>query len=184
MIDHNDLTKEHLPPKSWFSPKTVIADSKIQGKGLTAIADIMRDEIIGIKDGYIFDKNLFKKIGGWHSLVGQAQLQIADDFFLGPRMESEIPLSMMYANHSCDGNIGFLGNCIVVAMRDIKAGEELSSDYATWLTDPEYRLDCKCGKETCRKTITGNDWQITELQQKYRGYFSAYIEKKLEKVKV
>jgi hypothetical protein len=31
----------------------------------------------------------------------------------------------------------------------------------------------------CRKTITGLDWMRKDLQEKYRGYFSRYLERKI-----
>ena len=144
-----------------------------------AIEDIRKDEIVGIKDGYIIDRKLLEEMGGLKSKVGEAMLQIADNFFLGPTQESEIVFSMMHVNHSCDPTIGFMGNCVSVAMRDIKAGEELSCDYAMWLSDDIYHLECKCGYNNCRHDIKGNDWRIEELQDKYSGYFSSYIQKKI-----
>ena len=169
----------HPPPKSYFSPKVKIGPSLIQGQGLLAIEDIKKDELIGIKDGYIIGRDKSLEVGGWKSLVGQAMLQIEDNFFLGPTQDSEISLSMMHVNHSCNPTVGFLGNCISVAMRDVKIGEELAQDYATWLADPDYSLVCSCGAEHCRKNISGNDWQKTDLQEKYKGYFSSYIQKKI-----
>ena len=169
----------HLPPKSYFSPKVKIGSSPIQGQGLLAIENIYKDEIIGIKDGYIISRDKFLEVGGWKGLIGQAMLQIEDDFFLGPTQDSEISLSMMYVNHSCNPTIGFLGNCICVAMRNVKIGEEVTSDYATCIADPEYNIACSCESEYCRKAITGNDWQKSDLQEKYKGYFSSYIQKKI-----
>jgi len=37
---------------------------------------------------------------------------------------------MLFINHSCEPNVGFAGNTVLVAMRDISPGEELTSDYA------------------------------------------------------
>ena len=34
--------------------------------------------------------------------------------------------------------------CQVVAMRDIAAGEELTIDYALFLADPGFAMDCRC----------------------------------------
>ncbi|MBI2062186.1 MAG: hypothetical protein HYT64_00610, partial [Candidatus Yanofskybacteria bacterium] len=79
----------HKPPQSYFSTKVKIDSSFIHGKGLIATEDIYKDEIVGIKDGYIIGKDLLKKIGGLKNKVGEAMLQIADDFFLGPTQESE-----------------------------------------------------------------------------------------------
>ena len=37
---------------------------------------------------------------------------------------------MLFINHSCEPNVGFAGNTVLVAMRDISPGEELTTDYA------------------------------------------------------
>jgi len=83
-------------------------------------------------------------------------------------------LSMLYTNHSCDPNIGLRGEITFLAMRDILAGEELTHDWAMTDND-DYSVKCNCGASTCRKTLTGKDWQRPELQKKYAGYFSAYL---------
>lgn len=37
---------------------------------------------------------------------------------------------------ACEPNVGLGGNVLLVSMRDILAGEELTLDYAMFLTDP------------------------------------------------
>jgi hypothetical protein len=63
-------------------------------------------------------------------------------------------------------------------MRDIRAGEELTHDWAM-TDDDDYSADCKCGASNCRKTLTGKDWKRADLQKRYAGYFSAYITRKI-----
>jgi hypothetical protein len=63
-------------------------------------------------------------------------------------------------------------------MRAIQAGEELTHDWAT-TDDDDYSVDCKCGAPNCRKTVTGKDWKRQDLQQRYAGYFSAYLSRKI-----
>ena len=52
---------------------------------------------------------------------------------------------MPFLNHSCEPNVGFGGNIVLVAMSDIEAGEELSTDYALF-DDYEGSMDCNCGR--------------------------------------
>jgi uncharacterized protein len=66
-------------------------------------------------------------------------------------------------------------------MRDIAAGSELTIDYAMIDGDPDERMKCSCGATACRQTITGSDWRLHDLQQRYRGYFSRYLEKRFER---
>ncbi|MFA5188968.1 MAG: SET domain-containing protein-lysine N-methyltransferase [Patescibacteria group bacterium] len=166
--------------KSYLSIKTKITKGGVEGLGLFALESIKKGEIIGIKAGHILTKDTLKNIGGLKSNIGQAMLQISDEFFVGPLKEEEIKDSMMSVNHSCKPNIGILGNVISVAMRDIGQGEELTNDYAMWLSDNKYQLECKCSQQGCRRVITGNDWKMPNLQQKYKGYFSQYIQRKID----
>jgi uncharacterized protein len=68
---------------------------------------------------------------------------------------------------------------VFVALRQIAAGEELTHDWATTDND-DYTLVCRCGAPGCRGIITGKDWQREDLQQKYRGLFSWYLQQKIE----
>jgi SET domain-containing protein len=163
-------------PLSYRSPKTEVRESKIHGRGLFAIADIAKDEIVAIKGGNIVDrKSLLEEIT---SLLGPVEIQIDDDLFIAPVSDEERELSMLYLNHSCDPNLGVRGEITFVAMRDIRAGEELTHDWA--MTDDDgYSLKCKCGAPDCRKNLTGKDWQRSDLQKRYSGYFSAYLARKI-----
>jgi hypothetical protein len=66
-----------------------------------------------------------------------------------------------------------------VALRDISPGEELTHDWAT-TDDDDYAMACRCGAPVCRGVITGKDWRKKELQQKYLGMFSWYLQQKIE----
>jgi hypothetical protein len=100
--------------------------------------------------------------------------------FIAPVNAVERELSMLYSNHSCDPNLGLRGEITFVAMREIRAGEELTHDWAV-TDDDDYSAECNCGAKNCRKVLTGKDWQKPELQRKYAGYFSAYLARKISK---
>lgn len=63
-------------------------------------------------------------------------------------------------------------------MRDIRAGEVIAFDYATCTSEPEFTMECLCGARGCRGYVTGEDWKMPELREKYRGYFQPYLERK------
>jgi hypothetical protein len=161
---------------SYLSPKTKVGESKIHGRGLFAIADIAKNEIVAIKGGHIVDeKTLREKIA---PRLGPVEIQIGDDLFIAPVSDEERELSMLYLNHSCDPNLGVRGEITFVAMRDIRAGEELTHDWAM-TDDDDYSVECNCGASNCRKTLTGKDWQRPDLQKRYSAYFSAYLARKI-----
>ena len=159
-------------PLSYRSPKTEVRESKIHGRGLFAIADIAKNEIVAIKGGHIVDrKSLREEIT---PLLGPVEIQIGDDLFIAPVSDEERELSMLYLNHSCDPNLGVRGEITFVAMRDIRGGEELTHDWAM-TDDDDYSMECNCGAPVCRQILTGKDWQRPDLQRRYAGYFSAYL---------
>jgi uncharacterized protein len=161
---------------SYLSPKTAVRESKIHGRGLFATADIAKDEIVAAKGGHIVDrKTLREKI---RPRLGPVEIQIDEDLFIAPVTDEARELSMLYSNHSCDANLGIRGEITFVAMRDIRAGEELTHDWAM-TDDDDYSVECKCGAANCRRIITGKDWQHPNLQKRYAGYFSAYLADKI-----
>jgi hypothetical protein len=163
-------------PLSYLSPKTEVRESKIHGRGLFATVNIARDEIVAVKGGHIVDRNILReKIT---PRLGPVEIQIDDDLFIAPVTEEEREASMLYSNHSCDANLGMRDEITFVAMRDIRAGEELTHDWAM-TDDNDYSVECKCGAVNCRKILTGKDWQRPDLQKRYAGYFSAYLARKI-----
>lgn len=81
-----------------------------------------------------------------------------------------------FMNHSCDPNLGFSSDEELSAIRDIKAGEELTYDYSTadvgdWIASWE----CKCGSKICRGKITGNDCLKKDFQEKYKNYLPSWV---------
>lgn len=161
---------------SHLSSKTEVRGSNIHGRGLFATADIAKDEIVAVKGGHIVDrKTLREKVT---PRLGPVEIQIDDDLFIAPVTDDERELSMLYLNHSCDANIGVRGEITFVAMRDIRSGEELTHDWAM-TDDDDYSIECNCGAPDCRKSLTGKDWQRPDLQERYAGYFSAYLARKI-----
>lgn len=87
-------------------------------------------------------------------------------------------------NHSCSPNAGLAGQISLVAMRAIGPGEEICFDYA--MSDGSHydEFVCGCGSPQCRGRVTGNDWQLPELQRRYAGFFSPYLQRRIERRRV
>ncbi len=163
---------------SYISPKAVKGRrSAIEGRGLVAVAPVGRDEIVAIKGGHIVDTATL------HSLperLQNSEVQIAEGFHLVAVEEAEYEPVMLFLNHSCEPNVGFAGNNVLVAMREISPGEELATDYALF---DDYGGDrgCRCVTASCRGTIGGRDWQRPELQRTYGDYFSTYLLRRIKR---
>jgi uncharacterized protein len=157
---------------SYISPKAVKGQqSGIAGRGLIAVAPIAKDEIVAIKGGHLVDTATLDALP---ERLRNSDVQVADGFHLVALDEAEYEPVMLFINHSCEPNVGFAGNIVLVAMRDVAAGEELTTDYALF-DDADDPMTCNCGRPSCRGTISGRDWQLPELQRRYGGYFSTYL---------
>jgi len=161
---------------SYLSPKAAAQSSPIHGRGLFAIGGFRPGEIVCVKGGYIFTRATLAELA---PVLGPAEIQIADNLFIGPSNINERDGGMIFSNHSCDPNIGVQGQIVFVALRPIAAGEELTHDWAT-TDDDDYTLTCRCGSAVCRGVITGRDWRNKELQSKYKGMFSWYLQQKIQ----
>lgn len=80
-------------------------------------------------------------------------------------------------NHSCQPNVGWSATGALVAMVNIEAGTELTTDYALHIDDPGLVLFCHCETYRCRQVIEGTDWQIPQLQLRYAGYWSPALQR-------
>jgi hypothetical protein len=83
-------------------------------------------------------------------------------------------------NHSCEPNLGWADDHTLVAIRDIAAGEELTLDYATVITDADFVMMCHCETYRCRQAIEGTDWQIPQLQKRYAGFWSPAVQRLID----
>ena len=161
---------------SYLSPRTIVKESRIHGRGLFARQPIAKGEIVAIKGGYILAASTLPEV---ERRLGPAEIPVADGFFIAPLNELEREGAMIFTNHSCDPNIGVQGQIVFVAMREIEAGEELTHDWAT-TDDDTYQMTCNCGTVNCRGIITGQDWRRSDLQERYRGYMSWYLQRKID----
>jgi hypothetical protein len=76
-------------------------------------------------------------------------------------------------NHSCDPDAWWTDDVTLTALRDIAAGEEITFDYATATADPDFLLRCNCATMRCRGLVTGDDWRIPQLHDRYNGHWTA-----------
>lgn len=59
-------------------------------------------------------------------------------------------------NHSCDPNTGLRfksEDILLVAIRDIEEGDEITWDYSTTMLNNTWKMRCDCRNEGCRKII-------------------------------
>jgi uncharacterized protein len=148
---------------SWITPKAVKGvASNIAGRGLVAVQAISKDEVVAVKGGHIVSTATLQSLP---ERLQSSDVQITDDLHLVALTDEEYESVMLFLNHSCDPNVGSGGNTVLVAMRDIEAGEELTTDYALF-DDYDGSMECHCGLPLCRGRIDGRDWRRNDLQER------------------
>lgn len=104
-------------------------------------------------------------------------IQVYDELYLAP-IDMEEPAD--FINHSCSPNAGICGQISLVAMRAIAVNEEITFDYAMADSSSFDEFVCACGADTCRGKVSGHDWKRPELWARYDGYFSTYLQLKID----
>lgn len=138
------------------------------GKCLIAREDISKDEEIASFDGEMYTAD---KITDLPKDVADHAIQFEEHKW------RESNSFARYINHSCEPNCGIKNLFTLVAMKDIKKGEELLWDY-DMTEDCEWRMDCLCGTPSCRKKIGSFALVPDSTREKYKGYISEWLVKK------
>ncbi|MCC7570803.1 SET domain-containing protein-lysine N-methyltransferase [Candidatus Micrarchaeota archaeon] len=122
----------------------VVKKSKIEGKGVFAARDFKKGEVV-IKWNLLHQltKDEAKKL----SEKEKKYLAHID----GKIIVQQSPAK--YVNESCNPNTHVKNFCDV-ALRNIKKGEEITSDFSSNL-GPGETMKCNCGSKNCRKIIIG-----------------------------
>jgi len=158
-------------PHRWITPKAENKKSSIHGIGTFAKEPIAKDETVAVYGGIIVP---IKEIEKYREKIGGIRgIQLSEEFFICPT-EKEGGLF----NHSCQPNLGYNGQILIVAIKNINKGEELVFDYS--FSESSFKsFTCTCGTPACRKTIKETDWQDPEFQKKYSGYFTQNLKDRI-----
>lgn len=163
---------------SWIDPRIEMRESTT-GKGLFATEPIQKGEVVIIWGGKVFT-DAEKKAG----LVKKySASRIDENHWLGSDTNDPV-VDDMWLNHSCDPNIWLIDEVIFIARSDINHGEQITADYSTWSIDDNWMMDepCKCGSSLCRLTVTGKDWMLPELQERYKDHFVPFVNEWIKKM--
>jgi GNAT superfamily N-acetyltransferase len=158
----------------WTDPRVRAGASTSEGSGLYAAAPIRAGETVFVWGGgsTISDAELRAIAASGRRYSSAAIDENTHIFWSAEDPDAGGPPG---ANHSCDSNLWMLDERTFCARRDIAAGEELTLDYALFTVAPEWRMHCHCRSTLCRGVVTGNDWLLPVLQERYAGHFSPFI---------
>ena len=118
------------------------------GKAVHAARDYKKGGAIVMFEGPLISKNeLPKDMTG----TNDRYIQISPTKFMGPSHTIDD-----YINHSCDPNAGLRFTdfgIILVAIRSISKGEEITWDYSTTIYRHKWKMKCDCRSNKCRGII-------------------------------
>jgi len=168
---------------SWLNSKLEKRNIEGMGQGIFVQESLQAGERLAIFGGHVMLVSEEPMLNGAHSDFG---LQIDESFVIGPLFDHQIEDTEFF-NHSCCPNAGIKGQIFLVAMRDIEPEEEITFDYAMVLHFTKgclrYEFACSCNGLECRGRVSDDDWKIPELQIKYDGYFSIFLQEKIYQLK-
>lgn len=55
----------------------------------------------------------------------------------------------------------------MVAIKDIRRGDEITWDYSTWQDEKDWKMNCNCGSKNCRGIISRFRVLSKNIQRKY-----------------
>lgn len=77
-----------------------------------------------------------------------------------------------FVNHSCEPNAYVGEGNLLIALRNIRVGEQIMYDYSATMYNDAWTMICRCGSPKCRKVIG----EFRSLPKELRNY---YIQKEL-----
>jgi hypothetical protein len=139
---------------TYSAPGLRVVTSRVLGRGVVAERAFAKGEVIAIWRG--------------RTITEHQALTLSTE-------ERDQLLPVDFINHSCEPNCGFTDATTLVAMRDIKAGESVTFDYAMSDTNSFITFNCHCGSPICRARMSGTDWKLAQLQERYAGWFAPHV---------
>jgi hypothetical protein len=142
-----------------------IGKSRIHGVGLVAKIDFNEgDEIIPLE-------------GPKHEITDEDWIKPKYDNWFGTGMYEFIEPTneLYYINHSCDPNAGFDDSFVLRPIRPIKAGEEITFDYATLERVILWRMRCRCRSERCRDIVSSVQMIPESVYQDYGALIPVFF---------
>lgn len=125
------------------SDDVVVKNSKIDRKGIFAVRNFKKGEAVTKWDST--DIISPEEYGALTDDIKEHVSNLGNDKYL------IIKPPERFINHSCNPNTS-VDNAKDVALRDIKKGEEITSDYSTDSIG-KYSFKCNCGSKNCKGVI-------------------------------
>jgi hypothetical protein len=150
------------------SKKVQVKQTDTFGKAVFAKVNIRKGHLIASFDGPFYDNDF----EAWTKDILNHAIQV------GALLWRDSKGLARFINHSCEPNCGIRGRFDIVAMRNIKAGEQITWDYEMTEKSSWWRMKCHCGAPNCRKKIGTYENLPASQRKKYVGFISTWLNRK------
>ena len=148
------------PAPGTIKGRLQVRASGVHGKGVFALVPIRKDELVVEYVGEVitWDEALRRHPHDPSQPDHTFYFHLSDELVIDGNVDGN---ASKWINHSCDPNIEAddeSGQVYLMALRDIRPGEELFFDYGL-VIDERYtpalkkRFECRCGAKNCRGTM-------------------------------
>jgi len=131
----------------WRHPHLVSGDTGGYGQGVFAGAAIHKGDVLHVLDGAKVS------VGELVARTLRGEEGCDDPLQVGRRTYLDLDNASRLFNHGCDPTAGLRKTCELFALRDIRAGEQITFDYSMTVAPTDWTMPCACGARRCRKTI-------------------------------
>lgn len=176
------MDHEEPPREVWVHGGVTVSRSAIEGDGLFATDDLVTGTpVIRLAGRLVSSAELADFIAASDA---DPAAPYVDTITVYEDAHLVLPPASVvhFANHSCDPNLWHVGPYEIAARRDIRAGEELTVDYATNSGADGFWMTCTCRSSLCRGEVSSDDWRRPELQDRYRGHWVPALQDRLTRI--
>ncbi|MES2216552.1 MAG: SET domain-containing protein-lysine N-methyltransferase [Patescibacteria group bacterium] len=121
------------------------------GKAVIANKTFLKGDRIIVFEGKLMHRKELPSVDKIVLPEEDRYLQVSEEYFIGPSGKVDDII-----NHSCNPNSGVIINdrkAKLIALRDIKVGDEIAYDYSLQMYEEDWVMKCACGASNCRKII-------------------------------
>ncbi len=178
------MSRRTYLPRTWTDERLRVGPSPIDGQGLFATCDLPEGTVLMVWGGVVVDRHQID----YSQYRPETVVPINERHYLALPISDTGESLDVYLNHSCEPTAWLIDEVTVVARRLIHAGEEITTEFATWFDyEPGVayaeKWVCKCGSPRCRKVLSAEDWRRPELQEAYAGHCSPFLARRIHQAR-
>lgn len=164
-----------LPPEEpWLHLALSVEVSPIEGRGLFAVEPVAVGVTVVVFGGrLVTDAELAAVFAASTGYVDTLSIDVDLNLVLPGRTPAG------FGNHCCDPNLWWGGDYSLITRRPLEIGDEATLDYGTISDATDFTMACSCATSLCRREVTGQDWRLPDLQDRYDSHWVPALQRRI-----